>query len=79
MRDVEHRQAELVADAQQEGQHAGSQREIEGRQGFVEQDGARPRGERPCQGHALPLAPRQLVHAASEQPAKFQDLDRTIE
>ena len=77
--DVEAGQRPLVAHAQQPGQHALPQAHVERGERLVEQQQARPGGERAGERDALPLAAGERAGAAAEQRPELERVDRGVD
>ncbi len=79
VRDVEDRQARLVAQALEEGQDLGLAGRVEGRQRLVHEEEARLRHQGPADRDALALAAREAGDAPPEQTLDAQHGDHGVE
>ncbi len=79
MADVDHRDAEVVADAQQVGQDPAAALDVHGGERLVEQQDVWRRHQRARQRDALPLAARQIRHPPVEELAHLQHLRHDVQ
>ncbi len=71
---VDHRDAQIVADAQQVRQDPAAALDVHRRERLVEQQDVRRRHQRARQRHPLPLAAREIRHPPIEKLADLQHL-----
>ena len=71
--DVDDGQIHLVPDSKQVGEHPGAQGDIQGGQGFIEEESPGTRCQGPPQGDPAALAPGEFIDPAAEEVPDFED------